>query len=90
MVADLVRLMMPESETGPDSPAPQTFGLTARERDIVGAIVGGYANRDIASKFALSEDTVKHHLTSIFDKTGASNRLELALFALHHRLVNHD
>jgi FixJ family two-component response regulator len=54
-----------------------------------GTIVAGYANRDIASKFAISEDTVKHHLTNIFNKTGASNRLELALFALHHRLVDH-
>jgi two-component system, NarL family, nitrate/nitrite response regulator NarL len=89
VVADLVQLMRQAPETGTARHAPQTFGLTERERDIVGAIVAGYANRDIASKFTLREDTVKHHLTNIFDKTGTSNRLELALFALHHRLVDH-
>ena len=44
-------------------------------------------NRDIAQKFSLSEDTVKHHLTHIFDKLGVSNRLELAMFAVNHRLL---
>jgi DNA-binding NarL/FixJ family response regulator len=63
------------------------FGLTKRELDIVGAIVSGFANKDVARKFSISEDTVKHHLTNIFDKTGVSNRLELALFAVHHKLV---
>ena len=49
-------------------------------------MVSGFSNKEIAKKFVLSEDTVKHHLTNIFDKVGASNRLELALFAVHHRL----
>ena len=71
-----------------DEPARKPlFGLTKRELDVVGAIVAGLSNRDIARKFAISEDTVKHHLTNIFDKTGASTRLELALFAVHHKLV---
>ena len=46
------------------------------------------SNKEIAEKFSLSEDTVKHHLTSIFDKLGVSNRLELALFAVNHRLTD--
>ena len=50
-------------------------------------ILGGYSNNDIATKFSISEKTVKHHLTNIFDKLGVSNRLELALFALHHHLA---
>ena len=87
MVADLVQLMTEAPQTATDRPAPQTFGLTDRERDIVGAIIAGYSNRDIAGKFGISEDTVKHHLTNIFNKTGVSNRLELALFVLHHRVV---
>ena len=45
---------------------------------------------DIALKFSLSEQTVKHHLTNIFDKLGVSNRLELALFAVNHQLVSND
>ena len=68
-------------------PTRKQFGLTPRELDIVGTILGGYSNNDIAAKFSISEKTVKHHLTNIFDKLGVSNRLELALFALHHNLA---
>ena len=90
MVADLVQLMTQAPEAAPNQPARQTFGLTERERDIVGAIVAGYPNRDIASKFGISEDTVKHHLTNIFNKVGVSSRLELGLFAVHHKLVDNE
>ena len=61
--------------------------LTAREKDVLTLVVSGNTNKDTARKLSISEDTVKHHLTSIFDKTGASNRLELALFAIHHHFV---
>jgi two-component system, NarL family, nitrate/nitrite response regulator NarL len=67
-------------------PARKQFGLTPRELEIVSVIIGGYSNNDIATRFSISEGTVKHHLTNIFDKLGVSNRLELALFALHHNL----
>jgi DNA-binding NarL/FixJ family response regulator len=69
------------------SPSQARFSLTAREIDITAAVVSGLSNKDIAEKFDLSMHTVKHHLTNIFDKVGASNRLELALFAVHHRLI---
>lgn len=86
-VADLVqtlrKLMSPIGQQ-----PKKTFGLTKRELDIVGTIVEGYANKEIARKFSISEDTVKHHLTNIFDKAGVSSRLELALFAVHHKLVD--
>lgn len=68
-------------------PSRKHFGLTPRELEIISVILGGYSNHDIAQKFSISEKTVKHHLTNIFDKLGVSNRLELALFALHHNLV---
>lgn len=71
-------------------PRKQTFGLTRREFEIVGAIVAGDTNKDIAKRFSISEDTVKHHLTNIFNKTGVSTRLELGLFAVHHKLVSTD
>jgi len=64
----------------------KTFGLTPRELQIVAAVVEGRTNRDIAQKFSISEETVKRHLTNVFDKLGISNRLELALFAINHRL----
>lgn len=68
-------------------PARKTYGLTPRELEVVGTIVEGCSNRDIARQFKLSEETVKRHLSNIFDKTGVSTRLELALFAIAHHLV---
>lgn len=65
----------------------RAFGLTPREMEIIGVVVAGYTNRAIAEKFSLSPETVKHHLSHIFDKLGIDNRLELALFAVHHRLI---
>ncbi len=59
------------------------YHLTARELEVVTSIVDGATNKDIAQKLSISEQTVKHHLTSVFGKVGVSNRLELALFAMH-------
>jgi len=61
--------------------------LTARERDVLALVASGETNRGIARKLAVSEDTVKHHVTNILDKTGMSSRVELTLFAIEHRLV---
>jgi len=68
-------------------PQRKTYGLTPRELEVVGCIVEGCSNRDIAKQFTLSEETVKRHLSNIFDKTGVSTRLELALFSIAHQLV---
>jgi len=62
------------------------YRLTPRELEIVSAVVAGYANKEIAQHFKISEDTVKHHLSNIFDKVGVSTRLELALFAVNQSL----
>jgi DNA-binding NarL/FixJ family response regulator len=64
------------------------FGLTPREVDIIRAVVAGCSNREIAARASISENTVKSHLTHIFNKSGASSRVELALFAAHHRLLH--
>jgi two-component system, NarL family, nitrate/nitrite response regulator NarL len=66
------------------------YALTARELEIVSAIVSGDSNRDIAGRLGISLQTVKHHLTSIFDKTGVSSRLELALLAIRQGIVTPD
>jgi DNA-binding NarL/FixJ family response regulator len=71
----------------PRGASRRQFGLTPRELEIIAVIVAGYSNLEIARRFAISEKTVKHHLTNIFDKLGVSSRLELALFALHHHIV---
>jgi two-component system, NarL family, nitrate/nitrite response regulator NarL len=73
-----------------ETPATRKYGLTARELEIVAAIVAGASNRDIADRLGISLQTVKHHLTNVFDKTGASSRLELALLALRQNLVDPD
>jgi two-component system, NarL family, nitrate/nitrite response regulator NarL len=87
-VTNLVRHLQTTKVAAPEAPRRTAFGLTTRERQVVSAIVDGSTNRDIAQRFAVSADTVKHHLTNIFDKCGVSNRLELALFAVHHRIVD--
>lgn len=64
------------------SPGP----LSQRERQIVMLVTRGYKNKEIAEKLFISEQTVKNHLHNIFDKLGVSDRLELALYAIHHGL----
>jgi DNA-binding NarL/FixJ family response regulator len=64
----------------------EKFGLTKRELQIVNALVEAQTNKDIAETFGISEYTVKHHLTNIFDKLGVYNRVELALFAINHQI----
>ena len=62
------------------------LGLTRREVQIIGALVDGQTNKDIATTFGISEYTVKHHLTNIYDKLGVYNRVELVLFAINRGL----
>jgi two-component system, NarL family, nitrate/nitrite response regulator NarL len=61
--------------------------FTPREQEIISAILTGSANKEIAAKLSLSEDTVKHHLSNIFDKAGVSNRLELAMWSVNRGLL---
>ena len=87
MVSDLVKTLgRLSNESG--EPRRNKFGLTRRELEVLPFIVAGLTNKEIADKHGLSEETIKHHLTNIFDKTGVSNRLELALFAVDHKIVD--
>jgi len=61
-----------------------TAKLTRRERQVLNLVIAGCSNREIAQQCSVSEQTVKHHLTRMFDKVGASNRLELAMVATQH------
>ena len=61
--------------------------LTPKEMQIVALIVQGCKNRDIATQLNTKEQVIKNYLRSIYDKTVVSDRLELALFTLHHRLL---
>src|ERR1700685_942938 len=60
--------------------------LSQREREIVQLVAQGYKNKEMAEKMFISEQTVKNHLHTIFDKLGVSDRLELALYAIHKGL----
>jgi len=79
----------------PDFTAPQQANpkatrdraqLSQREKEIIVLIAQGYKNKEIAEKMFITEQTVKNHLHNIFDKLGVSDRLELALFAIHNSL----
>jgi DNA-binding NarL/FixJ family response regulator len=61
--------------------------LTPKEMKIVALIVQGCKNREIANRLKTTEQVIKNYLRSIYDKTGVSDRLELALFILHHRVL---
>jgi DNA-binding NarL/FixJ family response regulator len=72
-------------------PAPPTrererSPLGQREREIVALVAQGFKNKEMAEKMFISEQTVKNHLHNIFDKLGVSDRLELALYAIHNNL----
>ena len=67
--------------------APLPPRLTRRELQVLRVILEGATNKDVAQKLHISEDTVKHHVTKLFDKTGASSRLELVTYAIRHGLV---
>jgi DNA-binding NarL/FixJ family response regulator len=76
-----------------DSPEDDMVGtrvrdrLTPKEMRIVALIVQGCKNREIAIRLKTTEQVIKNYLRSIYDKTGVSDRLELALFTIHHRVL---
>ncbi len=78
-----------ELRTANQSPASD-FGLSDREMDIVGAVVKGASNKEVAWQLGLGEQTVKNHLHRIFAKLRVSNRVELAIQATHLRTVAPD
>lgn len=91
-ISDLIECLLPGQASQPTDADAETemdprFRLTQRELQIVAAVVAGYANKEIADRLSLSENTVKHHLSSVFAKLGVANRLELALFAINHQLI---
>jgi two-component system nitrate/nitrite response regulator NarL len=85
-VSNLVQYLRTQMQASNEESRQKKFGLTPRELEIVSAVVAGYSNKEIAEYFKISEDTVKHHLSNIFDKLGVSTRLELALFAVNQGL----
>jgi DNA-binding NarL/FixJ family response regulator len=89
-VSDLAVALRTLATPAERSPGASAYGLTQRELQIVALIVAAAGNKKIADTLAISEKTVKHHLTNIFEKLGVSSRLELALFAAQHHLPPPD
>jgi two-component system nitrate/nitrite response regulator NarL len=85
-VSNLVQYLRNLVDSSVNDPRKKKYGLTPRELEVISAVVAGFANKEIAQHFKISEDTVKHHLSNIFDKLGVSTRLELALFAVNQAL----
>ena len=86
LVSDLVETVRPLIEPSTMAPKP-LYGLTPRERQVLSMVAAGYSNKEIARHCTISEQTIKHHLTRMFDKVGVSSRLELAMVA---KQVVHD
>ena len=84
MTAGIIDAFKKSAEAGQRRDKPL---ISDREKQIVQLVAQGFRNREIGEKLFISEQTVKNHLHNIFDKLGVSDRLELALYAIHHRLV---
>ncbi|HKS68711.1 MAG TPA: response regulator transcription factor [Candidatus Acidoferrales bacterium] len=84
MTAEVIDAFKKSAEAGQRREKPL---LSDREKEIVQLVAQGFRNREIGEKLFISEQTVKNHLHNIFDKLGVSDRLELALYAIHHRLI---
>ena len=72
-----------------DTARPERYSrseLTSREQQVLELVEQGFKNKEMAEKMFISEQTVKNHLHNIFDKLGVSDRLELALYAIHKGL----
>jgi DNA-binding NarL/FixJ family response regulator len=90
LIADLLEGVRPLIESSTAAGGSRSYGLTARERQVLSMVVAGYPNKDIARACSVSEQTIKHHLTRMLSKMGASNRVELAMLASRHGLVSAD
>jgi DNA-binding NarL/FixJ family response regulator len=62
--------------------------LTPRQYEVLKILASGGTNREVARILSVSQDTVKHHITKILDKTGMSSRVELALYAVEHGMLD--
>jgi DNA-binding NarL/FixJ family response regulator len=87
VVTDIVRHLRERAAAAARRRPSPAERLTAREREIIAAVAAGDSNREVAQRLSLAEDTVKHHISNIFDKLGVSNRAELAAYAASHGLA---
>lgn len=84
LLSKLIDQLLSASEASATSASPH---LTAREREVLELILGARSNREIASQLGIEERTVQAHVSRLLRKTGASNRIDLSMRALHHSLL---
>jgi two-component system nitrate/nitrite response regulator NarL len=88
LITDLLETVRPLIQSSTATGGKLAYGLTARERQVLTMVVAGSPNKEIARACSVSEQTIKHHVTRMFDKVGASNRVELAMLATRHGLID--
>jgi len=89
VIRQFVAAEQPISAPPPPPPMPrerERSPLSQREREIVALVAQGFKNKEMAEKMFISEQTVKNHLHNICDRLGVSERVELALYAIHNNL----
>jgi DNA-binding NarL/FixJ family response regulator len=85
LTAKVVKTFSASPKSGACSETPL---LADREMEVVQLVAQGFQNKEIGKKLHISEQTVKNHLQHIFDKLGVYDRVELMLYAIHHRLID--
>src|SRR5262249_43451616 len=89
LVAGVLNEMTGSSKARKDDPEREKIHtLTNREREVIALVGEGIKNKEIASRLFISETTVRHHLTSIFDKLAVADRVELLIYAYRHGLAS--
>jgi DNA-binding CsgD family transcriptional regulator/pimeloyl-ACP methyl ester carboxylesterase len=87
VIAAFLAELTSQSATELSSPDPAAGGLSAREVEVLRLLAAGRSNQQIADELVISLNTVRRHVSNIFDKTGAANRAQAAAYAKDHRLA---
>jgi len=88
LVSDLLEVVRPLIQSSSLTGNGAGSRLTPREQQVLRMVVAGHSNKAIAQQWTVSEETIKHHLTRMFDKVGATNRVELAMLATSQGLLD--
>jgi two-component system, NarL family, nitrate/nitrite response regulator NarL len=88
LVSDLLEVVRPLIQSAGVTGDGAGSKLTPREQQVLRMVVAGHSNKEIAQQWTVSEETIKHHLTRMFDKVGAANRVELAMLATSKGLLD--
>ncbi len=89
LVAGVLNEVTRSSKARKDDPELEKIEtLTNREREVIALVGEGIKNKEIANRLFISETTVRHHLTSIFDKLAVADRVELLIYAYRHGLAD--